>query len=101
MEEYKVAAENIKPLYQKALNYLKEANIPDLEKECAYQPWDEVTTARVNNWLSLVLDMKDPKVTSVNEVETTYTPEVVETVAQEAVEDPFANVASEDNNLPF
>ena len=104
MDEYKVAAENIKPLYQKALNYLKEANIPDLEKECAYQPWDEVTTARVNNWLSLVLDMKDPKVTSVNEAETLnapYSPEVVNAVVEEAVEDPFANVASEDNNLPF
>ena len=103
MDEYKAAAEGIKPLYQKALNYLKEANIPDLEKECAYQPWDEVTTARVENWLKLVLDMKDPKVTSVNEdVEEALPVEsVVESTAPGVVEDPFENVANEDNNLPF
>ena len=67
-EEYATATENIKPLYQKALNYLKEADIPDLEKECAYQPWDEATTARVDRWLKLVLDMRDPKVSDIEEM---------------------------------
>lgn len=50
----------IRPLYQKAVDYLKE-NAFDLEKEVGYQPWDEATTGRVNAWLDTVLQMKDPK----------------------------------------
>ena len=50
----------IRELYVKVMAYLKE-NTPDLVKECTYQPWDEATEKRVQNWIDVVLDMRDPK----------------------------------------
>lgn len=52
--------EAIKSLYRIAWDYVKEHAI-DLVKECAYQPWDDATTKRVNEWIEIVLDMQDPK----------------------------------------
>lgn len=58
----------IRALYQKALTYLKdEAHVVDLDKECAYQPWDQATTDRVNRWIDNVLNMRDPKSVDINE----------------------------------
>lgn len=58
----------IRTLYQKALTYLKdEAHVVDLDKECAYQPWDATTTERVNRWIDNVLNMRDPKSVDINE----------------------------------
>lgn len=60
--------EPIKGLYQKALDYLKdEAKVVNLVDECAYQPWSQELTERVDRWITTVLDMKDPKVNVVDE----------------------------------
>lgn len=78
--------ESIRTLYQKALDYLKnEAHIVDLDKECAYQPWDQHTTDRVNRWIDNVLNMRDPKVVDINEVTTNEVP-LEEAAANTAVE---------------
>ena len=39
--------EDIKVLMKRAIDYVKE-NAVNLVDECAYKPWDEETTARVN-----------------------------------------------------
>ena len=53
----------VRALYVKAVDYLK-ANAIDLVKECTYQPWDEATTARVQNWIDIVDTMHDPATVS-------------------------------------
>lgn len=105
LDEYNASVTNIKPLYQKALTYLRdEANVVDLEKECTYQGWDEKTTARVENWIKLVLDMKDPKTTDINEdAEKQADAETVSeglTETADAALDPFAGVAAA-TGMPF
>ncbi len=62
-EKQKIINDNfeaIRGLYRKALDYIKEHAI-DLVAECAYTPWDEATTTRVQHWIEIVADMKDPK----------------------------------------
>lgn len=63
----------IKELYKKALDYVRE-NAVDLVKECAYQEWDENTKTRVNNWITVVAAMQDPKVVTVDQLNTGYKP---------------------------
>ena len=63
--------ELVKPLYTKAWDYLKEVQVIDLEKECAYQPWTPEVTARVDNWVNAVVNMVDPKSEMVTEVQST------------------------------
>lgn len=81
----------IKELYKKALDYVKE-NAVDLEKECKYQPWDERTTERVNNWIALVKQGVDPKTVSNNPIV-----DAGESVLSATVDpsDPFASVMDE------
>ena len=71
-------APKIRPLYGKAIEYIKTYAI-DPVVECGYNPWTPELTARVNAWLEKVLNMEDPR----NAVTTT-------TAAQ-------ANEAGEDN----
>ncbi len=54
--------ENIKPLMERALEYLKE-NAIDLEKEFGYKVPSEALVARGERWLKNVFEFKDPKVT--------------------------------------
>lgn len=92
----------IRSLYEKVIHYLKDNTI-DLVNECAYQPWDEKTAARVQNWIECVADMHDPKVpraksTSKNEL---VTPVAAEPVVEA---DPIAammGMGDSDNDLPF
>lgn len=87
--------ELVKPLYTKAWDYLKEVNIIDLEKECSYQPWSPEVTARVDNWISAVLSMTDPKIGMV--VET-----AVDETAFEAKQDETMQPASVvSDEMPF
>ena len=51
--------EQVKALYQKALDYVKE-NSFDLVDECAFKEWDEQTAARVQAWIDTVAMMQDP-----------------------------------------
>ena len=83
--EAEVAAkrELVKPLYTKAWDYLKEAQVIDLEKECAYQPWTPEVTARVDNWIAAVVNMVDPK----SEMVTESQPVQVEGETQSVTED--------------
>lgn len=92
--EAEVAAkrELVRPLYTKAWDYLKEAEVINLEKECAYQPWTPEVTARVDNWIAAVLNMTDPKVGMITET--------VEQVTEEVVEVPTTTEVVDDG-LPF
>ena len=84
--------ELVRPLYTKAWDYLKEAQVIDLEKECSYQPWTPEVTARVDNWIAAVLNMTDPKVGMITET--------VEQVTEEVVEVPTTTEVVDDG-LPF
>ena len=90
----------IKALYKKALEYMKE-NALDLEKECGYQEWDEKTSTRVQNWIDVVATMQNPKSVTVNEV---VSPTTAAPVTEEFT-DPAMEVMTEtnssDDDLPF
>ena len=58
----------VRELYKKVLEYLK-TNTMDLVKECAYQPWDEATEKRVQNWIEIVATLNDPKMVSASTTE--------------------------------
>ena len=71
-EAQAVLAENqaaVRELYVKVIAYLKEHAI-DLVKECTYQPWDDATEKRVQNWIDIVATMNDPAKVSAAEVAT-------------------------------
>lgn len=86
----------VRELYVKVIAYLKE-NAIDLVKECAYQPWTDEVTARVNNWIETVLALKDPK------SETITAAPAVEETPTEASADEFLGIMDEqnDDDLPF
>lgn len=89
----------LKPIYQKAYEYVKE-NAIDLRKEAGWSEWDENTTKRVNNWITVVLAGKDPQVVSVEDLNNPLlngTP--TETVAPETVTQSFEETPADD--LPF
>lgn len=95
--------EQIKTLYQKSLDYLKE-NSFDLVQECGYQEWDDALKARIQNWIDCVLQLQNPQTTVVMKKE------IVTPVPEDPDNDVFdmmataADVASgnEDaENLPF
>ena len=56
----------LRQLYAKVLEQIK-GFCPNLIEELGYKDWDANLTARVNNWIKIVLDGKDPA---------TYDPEV-------------------------
>jgi hypothetical protein len=87
----------IRELYVKAIEYLK-ANALDLVKECTYQPWDEATTARVQNWIEIVDAMEDPATVSSAPTQQVST-NAVQTSAEDAVIS--ASVVEDPFNLPF
>jgi hypothetical protein len=87
----------VRELYVKVIAYLKE-NAIDLVKECAYQPWTDEVTTRVNNWIETVLALKDPKSETV-----TAAPAVDETPTEASADD-FLGIMDEqqkDDDLPF
>lgn len=57
----------IRDCYAKAIKFMKD-NTFDLQKECGYTPWTDELKSRVEKWISAVLQMQDPSVTTVNEV---------------------------------
>lgn len=50
----------IKPLMERAIDYVKE-NACGLNEVCGYHEWSPELTQRVTNWINNVLAMKDPK----------------------------------------
>ena len=88
------ATTDVTPLYQKAMEYLKENSL-DLVEECGYQEWTPEVAARVAKWIEIVAKMEDPK---------TYVAEEIPTVVQEVANAPVANTPAEtptDDGLPF
>lgn len=85
----------VRGLYAKAIDYLK-ANAIDLVKECTYQPWDDATTARVQNWIELVDAMQDPATVSpdTKPAETPATP--AEASQPTPAADPLADFLGDD-----
>lgn len=91
--------DKVKELYGKVVSYLKENSI-DLVKECTYQPWDEATEKRVQNWIDIVATLNDPKSgLSVDTPTQTSTPAETTPLTAEAAIDSFAG--DFDNDLPF
>lgn len=93
--------EPIRALYKKAIEYLRKNSI-NLEDECAYHPWDEETTTRVNNWIASVLDMRDPKTT--DDSQPTSAPKNDQpTEARQEVDPNLSAVMGDDgaDDLPF
>ena len=84
----------VRELYVKVIAYLKE-NAIDLVKECAYQPWDEATEKRVQNWIDIVATMNDPKTVTSAPVETAAEP----AAPVEASADEFLGI--DDGDMPF
>ena len=74
----------VRELYKNVIEYLKD-NAIDLVKECAYQPWDEATEKRVQNWIDIVATMNDPKAVTSADV----------TTESEAVAEPVPAAADE------
>lgn len=65
VEAVNEVTEDMRPLYTKAVEYLKEINVPDVQKERGYTPWSPQLTARVNAWIAQVAEMQDPANTGI------------------------------------
>ena len=59
--------DGVRPLMERALNYVKE-NACNLEEVCGYHEWSPELTQRVTNWIAKVAAMQDPK-TVVNDTQ--------------------------------
>lgn len=91
--------DKVRELYGKAIAYLKDNSI-DLVKECTYQPWDEATEKRVQNWIDIVATLHDPK--SVSATETPTSSYEAPTQAPKPAEDAIDEFAGDfDEPLPF
>ena len=53
---------DIRSLYEKAIQYLKET-VHNISEEKGFREWDDDTTARVEAYLTKVLNFEDPKLT--------------------------------------
>ena len=49
----------LRKLYKKVIEQIK-GFCPNLIEELGYKPWTPELTARVNNWIKIVLECKDP-----------------------------------------
>ena len=96
----------IRDCYAKAIKFMKE-NTFDLQKECGYVPWSDELKKRVDKWISAVLKMQDPSVTTVNEVAEAAKEALAEAPAEgpsqlNDPDDPFNQAMSgEGDDLPF
>lgn len=86
----------IRPLYEKAVEYLKENSI-DLVQECGYQEWDEKTATRVQKWIDAVAKMEDPTIEVISAAAPVVAASEPETTSEGK---PEADIADPDN-LPF
>ena len=92
-------APNIRTLYGKAIEYIKNCAI-DPVVECGYTPWSKELTDRVNAWLDKVLALQDPQGEAVAQVEQAFVPTEEK---QEAKETEFSasTVFDGGEDLPF
>ena len=92
-------APSIRPLYGKAIEYIKTCAI-DPVVECGYTPWSKELTDRVNAWLDKVLALQDPQVEVLARTETAFVPTEEK---QETKETEFSasTVFDDGGDLPF
>jgi hypothetical protein len=96
-------APQIRPLYGKAVEYIKTYAI-DPVAECGYTPWDDNLTERVNAWIEQTLKMEDavdtaaPAAPAENK-EQSVAPEKKEYANTEAFTAPASVIDNDD--LPF
>lgn len=87
--------QDIRALYEKAINYLREVSI-NLVDECAFKPWDDETKARVDRWIENVLAMNDTQVSSKKNEKNNPSP-----VTDMESPDPISSMMGDDDDLPF
>ena len=101
--------EDIKALMKRAIDYVKE-NAINLVDECAYKPWDEETTARVNAIMKeYVASNGSPKFGDADTTEMSENPDLNPGsnmpdpmgIMDDAEADPFEEHNSVDDDLPF
>lgn len=92
-------APQIRPLYAKAIEYLKGVAI-DPVVECGYSAWSEETTKRVNAWIEKVVAMEDPELGSIFSGSTSK----AETTTEQPMYSTSVTASNDDNgdnDLPF
>ena len=96
LETIQALVPQVKELYAKALDYLKENSL-DIVEECGYKEWNEYLTERVKRWISIVLQGIDPATyTADNPILSKTTEEIVADAQKVEV----VNATVEDD-LPF
>ena len=92
----------VRELYVKVISYLKEHTI-DLVKECAYQPWDDETTKRVEDWIYVVGEMRDPKTITAKALHKELSGEAEEEESTPAAPKPadVTDFLGTDEDMPF
>ena len=100
--------ETVRPLYTKAVEYLKEIGVVDVQKERSYNPWSPEVSARVNAWIENVANMIDPANTNIgNDFPAPETNDgklseaTTETLSQPIAANPFEDDEDTDGDLPF
>lgn len=99
LEEAQALVPQVKLLYNKALDYMKE-NALDIVEECGYKEWNETLSARVSRYLEAAVKFIDPKTyVSDNPLLSAETP-AQQKAAAESMQ-PEINVGGETEDLPF
>ena len=92
-------APKIRPLYGKAIEYIKTCAI-DPVVECGYTPWSKELTERVNAWLDKVLALQDPQADVLARPATVSVPTEEKPEAKET-EFSASTVFDDGGDLPF
>ena len=96
----------LRPLYEIAFNYVKE-NAFDIREDQGWKEWDENTEKRVNQWIEIVLDGKNPENITyedwkkAKDKENGVTSDAPTTEAPATVEEQVADFGAPGEDLPF
>ena len=97
----------LRPLYEIAFNYVKE-NAFDIREDQGWKEWDEQTATKVQHWIDIVLDGKDPQTityedwkNSKNGANGAPASAAPEAPAEEPVVDPVEDFGTKADDLPF
>ena len=95
-EVVKNLTEDVKKLYLKAIEYMKQNSFNIFEK-FGYKQWDSELAARVQNWINKVAIMQDPAAITFGAPAKAAAPAVEETIES----DPFEDAMGESEDMPF
>ena len=87
----------LKALYRDVIEKIKSF-CPNMMDVLGYKPWDEATTARVQNWINIVLAGNDPTASAQITNNSAQSPVQPDTMP---VDIPAGKPESEDDDLPF